>query len=70
MICEKYEVLSHPEKVQFLGKLCHAAQSDNTLFIHAEELIRLAELRGLFESVIILPNHQNNDDDNNRTPLQ
>ena len=62
MLCTKYDELSHPEKVQFMGKLCHAAQSDNNLFEVAEELISLATKRGLFDSVIILPDHQNNDD--------
>lgn len=51
MICQKFEALSHYEKVQFLGKLTHASQSDDVLFEIANEIIRQGEIRGLFEKV-------------------
>lgn len=51
MICQKFEALSHYEKVQFLGKLTHASQSDDVLFEIANEIIRQGEQRGLFDKV-------------------
>lgn len=54
MICQKFEALSHYEKVQFLGKLTHASQSDDVLFEIANEIIRQGEVRGLFEKVSFL----------------
>lgn len=51
MICDKYDSLSHYDKVQFMGKLCHAAQTDDVLFTMAQELIKLGEQRGLFDKV-------------------
>lgn len=51
MPCDKYLALSHYEKVQFMGKLTHASQSDDTLFDIALEIIKLGEQRGLFEKV-------------------
>lgn len=59
MLCNYFENLSHPEKVQFIGKLTHAAQSSDVLFKKALELINEGESSGLFNNVTILPNHQN-----------
>jgi hypothetical protein len=61
MICSNYELLTHSEKVQFMGKLCHASQSDDSLFEIAQEIIRLGEVRGLFDNVKILPDHEPTD---------
>ena len=59
MICEKYEALTIIEKVQMVGKLLHAMQSDNELFDKAEWIIVAAELQGIFNKVTILPNDVN-----------
>lgn len=55
MICTKYDELPHHEKVDYIGSLCHAAQSDNDLFERCLDIIRIAKLRGLFKDVEINP---------------
>lgn len=57
MICSKYEDLTILEKVQMIGKVHHAMQSDNELFDLASRIIDTAEMKGLFENVTILPNN-------------
>lgn len=55
MTCEKYQELSATEKTVMVGRIVHAMQSDNELFDYAVDLIKIAEMRGLFDNVKILP---------------
>lgn len=55
MNCQKYIALSPKEKIEMIGKLIHAVQSDNDFFNRAQALIRLADNKGLFEGVTINP---------------
>lgn len=55
MLCKSFESLSHQEKVQFIGKLCHATQSSEHAFALAKDLIDFGERAGLFDNVKILP---------------
>ncbi len=56
MLCEQYQQLSPVEQIVMIGKIVHALQSDNKIFLNAKELIELADSYGLFENVTILPN--------------
>lgn len=53
--CTKYQRLLPRERAKFIGELTHACQNDNKLFQMGKEIIRLAEEKGLFEGVVILP---------------
>ncbi len=55
MICESFEKLTPKERVEYVGELLHAVQSDNSLFEIGKEIIRLGNHRGLFEGVVIFP---------------
>lgn len=55
MNCELYQKLSHKERVEMVGKIVHAMQSDDSLFCHVSDLIKIAERKGLFEDVVINP---------------
>ncbi len=55
MICENYGNLIPVERVEFIGKLAHAAMSSNSIFDSAKKLIEDAESLGLFNGVKILP---------------
>lgn len=55
MICPEYENLAPLERVQMVGEIVHAMQSDSALFKNVQDLIELAKRRGLFENVIINP---------------
>ena len=59
MICSLYQNLTAVEKWQFLGKLTHAAQSDELCFLLAQELIENAASKGVLDGVVILPNEPN-----------
>jgi len=58
MICSKYQELSHREKVEFIGKLVHAVQSNDAIFESAKALVYWVEQFGVFNNVTILPNNQ------------
>lgn len=58
MLCDKYMRLSPQERSLFIGNLLHAAQSDDNIFQSAEELINLAERKGLFDGVTIMPERE------------
>lgn len=60
MICPLYEALTPLERVEMIGKIAHAAQSDNATFVQVQALIALAERKGLFENVIINPTGNDN----------
>lgn len=55
MICQPFEELTPKEKTEYIGQVVHAIQSDPSLFAMGQEIIRLGQLRGLFEGVTILP---------------
>lgn len=62
MNCENYLELSPKEKVEFIGKLIHAVQSDNYTFNKAVLIINRAEKKGLYAGVTINPSTQLTDD--------
>ena len=57
MLCKKYEELSPFERVEFIGKLVHAVQSDDVFFDEAKVIIYNGEVFGTFEGVKILPDN-------------
>lgn len=60
MICPEYNDLSHIEKVTFIGALVHAVQSDSKLFEMAQGLIEIAKAKGIFDTVTIMPDNNEN----------
>jgi len=57
MICEKFNELSINEKIQYIGKLVHAVENDNFLFEAGNEIIWLANEKGIFKGITILPDN-------------
>lgn len=55
MLCQKYNELSHYEKMKYIGELLHACQSIDYYFEMGEEIIKNAKRTGVFEGVVILP---------------
>lgn len=55
MNCTNYLDLSPQEKINFIGKMIHAIQSDNEIFNRAEILIKKADKQGIFDGVTINP---------------
>jgi len=55
MICKSYEEKTIPEKIIFTGKLLHAVMNDDNFHKFAEDIIKVAEEKGLFTGVTILP---------------
>jgi hypothetical protein len=55
MLCNKYEKLSHYERIVYIGELLHACQSVDYFFEQGEDIIKNAKRTGVFEGVIILP---------------
>jgi hypothetical protein len=47
--------MTTPEKIEFIGKLVHLVQSDETSFSRAKGMILRGDVQGLFEGVTILP---------------
>jgi len=64
MNCENYLMLSNKEKMEMVGKIVHALQSDSETFNKVEMLIKKAERKGLFEGVTINPPTITPDQDN------
>lgn len=54
-LCKSYNDLSHFDKIQFVGELLHACQSDEYFFKLGEDIIKSAKDTGLFNGVVILP---------------
>jgi hypothetical protein len=54
-LCEKYNTLSHRERIDYIGKLLHSVQSDNQLYIIGQAIIRQAENNGILDDVVINP---------------
>lgn len=66
MICENYNLLSHRERIEYVGKLIHSVQSSNQLFIIGNAIIKQAEEMGILDDVIILPTaHKTETDEHN-----
>jgi hypothetical protein len=59
MICPLYDSLSPLERVEMVGKICHAMQSDNSTFLQVAAIISLAERKGVFDNVVINPPETN-----------
>ena len=55
MVCKEFDSLSPKEKTEYIGQVVHSIQSDSALFEIGKEIIRLGEIKGLFEGVTILP---------------
>lgn len=55
MICDKFDSLSHREKIEFIGTICHAVQSDDRLFLLGRAIIFQAQDIGVLDDVIINP---------------
>lgn len=55
MTHEKFNNLSHREKIELIGKLVHLVQTDETCFGVACDMIIDAELSGTFDNIKILP---------------
>lgn len=58
-LCDKYFNLTPIERVSLVGELVHAIQSDSEIFDMAENIIKLAMLKGVYTDVKILPEQQN-----------
>jgi hypothetical protein len=54
-LCKSYNELSHFDKIQYVGELLHACQSDEYFFKLGEDIIKSAKDTGLFNGVVILP---------------
>jgi hypothetical protein len=54
-LCKSYNDLSHFDKIQFVGEILHACQSDDYLFKLGTDIIKTAKDIGLFNGVVILP---------------
>lgn len=54
-LCNKYNELSHYEKIIFIGQLVHCVQSDDVIFDMANDLINLAQVKGVMDGIKILP---------------
>jgi hypothetical protein len=54
-LCKSYNDLSHFDKIQYVGELLHACQSDEYLFKLGADIIKTAKDIGLFNGVVILP---------------
>lgn len=55
MLCDSFTKLSALQRVQMVGEIVHAFQSDNATFKNVQDLIQLAKLKGIFDSVTINP---------------
>jgi hypothetical protein len=55
MICEKFNHLTPFEKVIYIGKLVHAVENDDILFDAGNEIIELANNKGIFKGITIFP---------------
>jgi len=58
MLCKSFEVLTIVEKVKFIGKINHLAQTYESVFNEVNNIINKAEKDGLFKDVTILPNEE------------
>lgn len=66
MLCQKFNDLSHYEKIKYIGELLHSCQSDDFFFSAGESIILLAKEKGMFDNVIILPEQTKIDEQENQ----
>lgn len=62
MLCKKYANLSHVDKIRYLGELIHIVQNDDEFFDMGSSLINKAKSEGLLDGVKILPEVQDDND--------
>ena len=55
MLCNKFTELTPKEKVIFIGELTHACMNDDFMFDIGKQIINIAENKGLFDNVKIMP---------------
>lgn len=55
MICKQFLDMTPLEQSTYMGKIVHAVQNCEQLFLEGEKLIRKAERKGLFNGVKINP---------------
>jgi phosphopantetheine adenylyltransferase len=55
MLCEKYNNLTIPERLKAIREVVHALQNDNEAFVSIMDAVKDAELRGVFNGVVINP---------------
>jgi hypothetical protein len=53
--CIQYQNLSPKEKIEFIGKLVHLVQNDETAFSRAVGMILKGDVQGAFDDVKINP---------------
>ena len=63
-LCKSYNELSHVDKIQFVGELLHACQSDEYFYNLAIDIIKSAKDTGIFNGVVILPMQQDEEQQN------
>jgi hypothetical protein len=59
MICDLFNNLTPKERVEYIGELIHACQSDDVMYQIGKEIIKQGNQRGLFEGVVIFPDVKN-----------
>jgi hypothetical protein len=55
MLCNKFTELTPKERVIFIGELTHACMNDDFMFDIGKQIINIAENKGLFDNVKIMP---------------
>ena len=55
MLCNKFAELTPKERVIFIGELTHACMNDDFMFDIGKQIINIAENKGLFDNVKIMP---------------
>lgn len=55
MVCEKFDKLSHYEKIIFIGELVHICQTNDKYLEICTEIINKAREEGVLDRVTILP---------------
>ena len=58
MLCKSFENLTIVEKVKFIGKINHLAQTYEAVFNEVNKIINKAEKEDLFKDVTILPEEE------------
>ena len=58
MLCKSFENLTIVEKVKFIGKINHLAQTYESVFNEVNKIINKAEKEDLFKDVTILPEEE------------
>lgn len=56
--CVQYQSMTPKEKTEFIGKLVHLVQNDETSFSRARGMIIKGEEQGLLDDVVICPTYE------------